>query len=1034
MNGLSIPVLVIAGVTCYVGLYHLLIYLRRRKHPEDAAFALMCFAFTAYDLFCAGLYNATSIARGPYWQRGQIVSLALAGTAFLWFIAFYTSKTFRRVDVVFSALYLALAALVAVLHSEATWLDQPAIKRIDLFFGTTITYYEMTPGPLVSILNLMGVLLFSYSLWAAIRLYRSGERKRARPLIVALLCFFAGLFNDVAVSQGVYAFFYVLEYAYLAIVLLMTYALTVQVIESSLLEQTLRESEEKYRRVVKSADEELVRARALLQAAIEQSPSGIIVADAPDVTIRLANPAATGIRGQSQAFLTGIDVSLHTQRWQTFHLDGRPYAPEDLPLSRAILKGEVTKNEEVIIRNEDGEDCWVLANATPVRDRDGAIVAGIVVFHDIAEHKRIETALRRERDLVARIMETSPVSITMVDRQGRITFANRRAQSVLGLEKDVFTQRTYNAPEWRITDYDGAPFPQEQLPFVQVMHTGRSVEDVRHAVEWPDGRRVLLSINAAPLFDAAGQFDGVVATFEDVTHQRQAERALRESERKSRNIIESIPMGMHIYDLMPDGRLVFAGANPAADEILGVDNSQFVGKTIEEAFPALTYTEVPEQYRRVASSGEMWKTDQVTYEEGSIAGAFEVHAFCVSPQRMVAAFMDVTEQRRAQEQIRRLQHLLQNITDSMPSGLITVDRAGRVLTWNPAAVHMTGLSTDAARGQMLWVACPALAGFEPVFDQVVRERQVVHQHRVALAAVGAPAVCDVSFFPLVENDVQGAVLRIDDVTRRVQMEEMMFQSAKMASVGGLAAGVAHEINNPLGAMMQSAQVLQIALDPQRPRTRQRLRTSGVDPDGLQRYLEARGLVNYLVGIRETGARAAKIVSDLLSFSRRSSSKVAPHDVNALVRQALELAATDYDLKKRYDFRNVEIVWELTPGLQRVVCDGQQIQQVILNLVQNAAHAIEERNRRERVQGRLTLRSRLEGEMVRLEVEDNGAGIPQAMRPRLFEPFFTAKEVGEGTGLGLWLCWSIVVERHHGQIWFEDGADGGARCVIQLPAM
>jgi signal transduction histidine kinase len=292
---------------------------------------------------------------------------------------------------------------------------------------------------------------------------------------------------------------------------------------------------------------------------------------------------------------------------------------------------------------------------------------------------------------------------------------------------------------------------------------------------------------------------------------------------------------------------------------------------------------------------------------------------------------------------------------------------------------------------------------------------------------------------LVANDLEGAVLRFDDITPRVHLEEMMLQSAKMASVGGLAAGVAHEINNPLGAIMQSAQMLQIAFDTSRPRTRANLQTLGLDSDKLDRYLREKGLLEYLDGIRTTGARAAKIVSDLLSFSRKTTSDMASHDLNTLIEQTLALAATDYDLKKQYDFRNIEIIRDFMPNLPLVTCDGPQIQQVLLNLLRNAAQAIAERSAEKREEkGQLSLRTSLKSEQnttaVRLDVEDNGSGIPDSVRARLFEPFFTTKEVGEGSGLGLWLCWSIVVERHKGRIWVESVETGGSRFVVELPAI
>ena len=140
----------------------------------------------------------------------------------------------------------------------------------------------------------------------------------------------------------------------------------------------------------KRAEQETKNALALLEASISQSPSGILIADAPDVTIRWANAAALSIRGETKQPLTGINATQHSAHWQTFRPDGTVYPSECLPLSRAVLKGETTRNEEVIIRNAQGEDRWVSVNAAPVRNHDGVITAGLVIFTDITELKRAE--------------------------------------------------------------------------------------------------------------------------------------------------------------------------------------------------------------------------------------------------------------------------------------------------------------------------------------------------------------------------------------------------------------------------------------------------------------------------------------------------------------------------------------------------------------------------------------------------------------------------------------------------------------------
>lgn len=379
-------------------------------------------------------------------------------------------------------------------------------------------------------------------------------------------------------------------------------------------------------------------------------------------------------------------------------------------------------------------------------------------------------------------------------------------------------------------------------------------------------------------------------------------------------------------------------------------------------------------------------------------------------------------------------HLLQNIADSMPSALITLNGEGRVITWNPAAEKLTGKSINQVRDQLLWQVCPELACYQELFEQVVNKKKVMYRHREQLDSTDENIFFDISIFPLT-NKIKGVVLRIDDVTQRIQLEEMMLQAAKMASVGGLAAGIAHEINNPLSGILQGAQILQNSLDTQRPRTRERLQAEHVNPDDLEKYLKKFNLHEYLSGIRTVGERAAKIVNDLLSFARKSSSQRLPNDLNELVKQALALASTDYDTKKKFDFKDLQVVTEFASDLPAVLCDKQQIEQVVFNLIRNATHALalEKQNNPDK-EGRMILRTlRLSSSSVRLEIEDNGPGVPEEEYAQLFEPFFTTKHPGEGTGLGLWLSWSIVVERHKGKIWVEPGSKSeGTRFVVELP--
>ncbi len=192
----------------------------------------------------------------------------------------------------------------------------------------------------------------------------------------------------------------------------------------------------------------------------------------------------------------------------------------------------------------------------------GTVLMGLLLTRQ-RQRSQWEQELRHERDLLARITETSPVGIVTTNQTGQIEYANTRAETILGLSRDTITQLTYNAPDWKITGLDGGPFPEEQLPFQQVQKSQKTVMNVQHAIEWPDGHRVLLSVNAAPLFNAAGQMEGMAASVEDITERIRAEEALRESEERYRLVLDNSLDAILLT--APDGAIF--SANPAACEM-----------------------------------------------------------------------------------------------------------------------------------------------------------------------------------------------------------------------------------------------------------------------------------------------------------------------------------------------------------------------------------------------------------------------------------------------------------------------------------
>lgn len=281
-----------------------------------------------------------------------------------------------------------------------------------------------------------------------------------------------------------------------------------------------------------------------------------------------------------------------------------------------------------------------------------------------------------------------------------------------------------------------------------------------------------------------------------------------------------------------------------------------------------------------------------------------------------------------------------------------------------------------------------------------------------------------------EEGVQTVIGIAHDVTERLYIEEIMAHTGKMSMVSGLAAGMAHEINNPLGAVMQHAQNIERRVSAEIPANLKAAAEVGVSLDLVRAYLEKRGVFAFISHIRAAGTRASEIISQMLYFSSRGESGVVCADMTVVLDRVVGLAATDYDMKKKYAFRNIEIVREYAaePVLADIAL--QEMEQVLLNILKNAAQAIAGAEMRR--EPRITLRTALSEECAEVEIEDNGPGMDEATRLRIFEPFFTTREVGAGTGLGLSVAYAIVTKGHHGTIEVRSRPGGGSCFTIRLP--
>ncbi len=505
-------------------------------------------------------------------------------------------------------------------------------------------------------------------------------------------------------------------------------------------------------------------------------------------------------------------------------------------------------------------------------------------------------------------------------------------------------------------------------------------------------------------------------------------------EQRFRQLVDASPMGIHFYALDAGGQLIFKAANPAADHILGVDHRHFVGLPITAAFPSLATTEIPTIYRRLAEQGGTWQAEQVDYQDEHVRGAFQVHAFQISPGNMAAMFLDITERKRAEQELSQTKALLQAAIEASPAGVLIADAPDvRIRLVNSAALAVRGDTPAVLRGipvdqhvrnwQMLHPDGTPYDPQELPLSRATRLGETVHnEEAVIVRDSGEWRRVLVNAGPVRHGDgddrIDAGVAVFLDITEsrqaeaeRRRLERQMQHTQKLESLGILAGGIAHDFNNLLCVMLGGADLALLDLAPEHP------------------------ACESLTMIRDTAQRATELCRQLLAYSGKGRFVVEPLDLSRLVdgmRHLLEVSIS----------KRCSLNCRLGGNLPTVEADATQLRQVILNLVVNASEAIGDGN------GSISIatgvvdcdRSYLQstycddhlpaGTYVFVEVADTGCGMAGEAKSRLFDPFYTTKSTGRGLGLAATLG---IVRGHHGTIKVYSELGSGSSFKILLPA-
>ncbi len=637
----------------------------------------------------------------------------------------------------------------------------------------------------------------------------------------------------------------------------------------------------------------------------------------------------------------------------------------------------------------DGRKAYYEVNVYPVAE-------GILcISRDVTERKQKTeriAALKKRQD---KIFATMAEGMVLVNCKGEITYANQRAEEILELEKDIITSRSYKQPEWQHLDLQGKVLPPSRLPVTVTLREQKAVYNMEHGIILPDKRIKWLSVNSAPLFNNR-QLTGVVASFRDNTAQKETENRLRQSEENLRITLDSIGDAVIATDIK--GRVV--SLNRIALKLTGWSFEQARGRRLKEVFRivnAHTGARTVNPVQKVIKSGKITGLANHTMLLAKDGSTYQI-ADSAAPIRndqgrvtgVVMVFRDVTEDYRMREALAASEKKYREIFEASTDGYVFVDGKGYFKDCNQAYREMVGYSVEELRAKNFYEITPskwhaaekkALAGvFKGKAAVAVYEKEYCRKD-------GTVFPVELKVYPQKDksNRVAGLWAVVRDLTRQRELEEQLRQSQKMEAIGTLAGGIAHDFNNILQIIFGF-----LAVAKNHTHGNSKLQTA-------------------LAEIRKAGLRASDLVTQILTFSRKTQKEKQVLLPVPLLKEELKLLRNTIPA-------NIELVHDIAADCCSLWADPMQMHQLVLNLCSNAFLAMETSG------GTLTVamhNCKLEqnlpalfstlspGEYIKLTVSDTGCGISTDNIERMFDPFFTTREVGRGTGLGLATVAGIV---------------------------
>lgn len=635
--------------------------------------------------------------------------------------------------------------------------------------------------------------------------------------------------------------------------------------------------------------------------------------------------------------------------------------------------------------------------------------------------------------------------VWITDLNLKTTFVSKSILTILGFTPEERSRQTASeimTPESLevITDRLAREIAREQEPGTDPDRSLTVEVEYLHK----KGHTVWMENSIKAIRDASNRFIGVLGVSRDISKRKQLDSALAAREKNYRALVDGSPD--LIYRTNNSGEIIFV--SPSVHRLSGYTIEEAIGmKMAQEVYAVPSEREA--FLNELTQSGQVKNFQaQLKRKDGSLWWASTNAHFLKDSDDIIigveGATRDITDLKQAEAALKESEEKFRLAFMTSPDA-ISLNRLsdGSYIDVNPGFCRITGYSRDDVMGKTpqelsIWTDLWR----KKFLVEELRTQGMIHNLESRFQCRDGTLRYGLMSASLLTLDQEQVILSITrDITEQKQTRELLVQSEKMLSVGGLAAGMAHEINNPLAGMLQNAQVLLRRLGEKLPANTRAAEALGVSLESIHAYMDQRDIIRLLTAIRDAGLRASTIVSNMLSFSRKSSGRLTPVSLIDLMETTISLAENEYNLNRKFDFKSIAIERRYDRSTPPVMCEGNKIQQVFFNIIKNAADAMaarrtdteEESNGTTADPPRLIIAiARDTDDRVSVNVTDNGCGMDSETRKRIFEPFYTKKPGNLGTGLGLSVSYFIITDTHNGEIQVASSPGKGSTFTIRLP--